>query len=115
MKNSDPNYLQALYRVYYPPYVVPKTIGGVRRKSLACPLYLFKLALIFHCLPMLENCSKLGGQNEELRPKPSTGAVQGILPTLCSTQNDRRCTAQVIIVSVIPLQTCIIIASLSTA
>src|SRR6218665_3997078 len=49
MKNSDPNYLQALYRVYYPPYVVPKTIGGVRRKSLACPLYLFKLALIFHC------------------------------------------------------------------
>ena len=47
MKNSDPNHPQALYRVYYPPYiyVVPRTIGGVTRKSLACPLYLFELAL----------------------------------------------------------------------
>src|SRR6218665_2355186 len=56
---------------------------------------------------MLEICSKLGGKNEDLRQKPSTSAVQGILPTLCSTQNHWRCNAQVISVSVPPLQTCI--------
>jgi len=37
MKNSDPNHPQALYRVYCQPYGVPRTFGGVARKSLAWP------------------------------------------------------------------------------
>src|SRR6218665_1662170 len=68
MKNSDPNHLQSLYKVHYPPYVIPRTIGGVTRKSLACPSHLFKLALYFHCIPMLENCSKLGDKMKNSDP-----------------------------------------------
>src|SRR6218665_1183333 len=45
LKTSDPNHPQALYRVYYSLYVIPISIGGVTRKSLACPYCLFKLAL----------------------------------------------------------------------
>src|SRR6218665_31599 len=45
MKTSDKNHPQALYRVYYSPYVVPRTIGSATRKSLTCPSHLFKLAL----------------------------------------------------------------------
>jgi len=45
MKNSDPSHPKCLYRVYYPPHVVPITFVGVTRKSLACPYCLFKLAL----------------------------------------------------------------------
>jgi len=28
MKNSDPNHPKALYMVYYPAHLVPKTVGG---------------------------------------------------------------------------------------
>jgi len=34
MKDSDPNHPKAPFRVYYPPYVVPKTVGGITLKLL---------------------------------------------------------------------------------
>ena len=37
MKNSDPNHPKALYRVYYPFNLVPKTIGGIALKLLGYP------------------------------------------------------------------------------
>src|SRR6218665_29486 len=36
-KNSDPNHPKALYRVYYPPYVIPKTVGCLTLKLLGYP------------------------------------------------------------------------------
>ena len=43
MKNSDPNHPKALFRVYYTPYVIPKTVGGVTLKLLGYPCYLIKI------------------------------------------------------------------------
>jgi len=43
MKNSDPNHPKVLYRVYYPPYVIPKTVGGITLKLLGYPCYLIKI------------------------------------------------------------------------
>ena len=37
MKNSDPNHPKALYRVYYAPYVVPKTVDDIALKLLGYP------------------------------------------------------------------------------
>ena len=37
MKNSDSNHPKALYRVYYPPYVVPKTVGRIMFTLLTSP------------------------------------------------------------------------------
>jgi len=48
MKNPDPNHPKALFRVYYPPYLVPKTVGGITLKLLASPGYPFKLPIRMH-------------------------------------------------------------------
>ena len=37
MKNSDPNHPKSFYRVYYPPHVVPETVGGITLKLLGNP------------------------------------------------------------------------------
>jgi len=37
MKNPDSNHPKALYRVYYPPNVVPKIVGSIMFKLLASP------------------------------------------------------------------------------
>src|SRR6218665_1884877 len=45
MKNSDPNHPKALFRVYYPPHLVPKTMGVITLKLLASPGYALKLPI----------------------------------------------------------------------
>ena len=53
MKNSDPNQPKALDRIYYPPYLVPKTVGGITLKLLGYPRHLFKIqhnCIVFQCL-----------------------------------------------------------------
>src|SRR6218665_2497722 len=55
MKNSDPNHPKVLYRVYYPPYVIPKTVGGVTLKLLGYPCYLIKIQ--YNCIVL--QCMKI--------------------------------------------------------
>ena len=43
MKNSDPNHPKAPFMVYYPPFVVPKAVGGMTFKLLSSLWYPVKL------------------------------------------------------------------------
>src|SRR6218665_2701726 len=46
MKDSDPNHSKAIFRVYYPPHLLPKIFGCIAFKSLGTPSYLIKSHII---------------------------------------------------------------------
>src|SRR6218665_2575459 len=46
MKDSDPNHPKAIFRVYYPPHLLPKIFGCIAFKSLGTPSYLIKISHI---------------------------------------------------------------------
>src|SRR6218665_2725273 len=46
MKDSDPNHRKAIFRVYYPPHLLPKIFGCIAFKSLGTPSYLIKSHII---------------------------------------------------------------------
>src|SRR6218665_2258413 len=54
MKNSDPNHPKAIFRVYYPPHLLPKIIGCIAFKSLGTPSYLIKFHILLHCTSKLK-------------------------------------------------------------
>src|SRR6218665_3789930 len=68
MKNSDPNHPKVLYRVYYPPYVIPKTFGAITLKLLGYPCYLIKILYNLHSPSVHENCAKLGTEMKNSDP-----------------------------------------------
>src|SRR6218665_3136337 len=49
MKDSNPNHPKTIFRVYYPPHLLPKIFGCIAFKSLGTPSYLIKFNFTYNC------------------------------------------------------------------
>src|SRR6218665_1354233 len=82
MKDSDPNHPKAIFRVYYPPHLIPKIIGCIAFKSLGTPRYLIKLHIIaLHCTSKDEVSSTLGAEIKNSDPNHPYALYRVYWPT----------------------------------
>src|SRR6218665_2164401 len=68
MKDSDPNHPKAIFRVYYPPHLLPKSFGCIAFKSLGTPSYLITFHIKLHCTSKAEDSSSLGAEMKNSDP-----------------------------------------------